>query len=146
MLGRIATSWQAVGPNMEYTGSPIQWATKVVQLALEYGLRLWRYRNKLVHGMDGGVSKVEKQNMMDIIHRLYADLKTDIHHEHKWLFSDHIEGKLQEPYSVQVAWADSVRQLYPKQYTAVCISAGNRAHRQAEIERHKETRMASTGL
>ena len=143
LCGRIARSWLVVGPSQDYAGSPLQWAKKAVRLVLDYGLNLWHLRNKLVHGVEGGVSRQERTRLKDIIIMLYEDLQPGIHPAHRWLFNETREAKLQESYAVQVAWVESVRQMYPGEYSELCTSTGSIAHRQAEIERHKAPRTDS---
>ena len=140
LRGRIASSWLVVGPTQEYNGSPSQWAKKVVRLVIDYGIKLWQVRNKLVHGVEGGVSRQERRKVADTIIRLYEELLPGIQSAHQWMFDEPIECKLQESYHVQVAWVESVRQLFPRQYRELSNPSENLASRHAEIERHKAPR------
>lgn len=94
VFGRIASSWLVVGPTQEYNGSSIQRAKKVVRLVIDYGIKLWHCRNKLVHGVEGGVSRQERRKLKDIILILYEELQSGIHPAHRWLFTETIERKL----------------------------------------------------
>ena len=111
--GRIAKRWMEVGPQEEFQATPELWAKKIVGALLDFGITLWKFRNKVIHGEGGGPSTLECWKTKEMIHTLYEKLAPHCHQEHRWLFSEHKEDKLQESHSVQVAWVDSVRRLYP---------------------------------
>ena len=64
--------------------------------------------------------------MVSKITKLYEELKPVVHPEYNWLFSTSLASKIREPFSVQVAWVDSVRQLCPDKYSAVVCTKGDK--------------------
>ena len=128
VLGRVAKSWSDIGPIHRGEQNVNSWARRLAKAAIEYGVALWRTRNKALHGNDGGVSNLEKRLMITKITKLYEDLKPVVHPEYKWLFTMSLANKLREPYSVQVAWVDSISRLCPDKYREVLFSQDDNSY------------------
>ena len=139
-LGRISQTWQTVGPNETYTKDKSDWANELTNLVLRYGLALWTQRNNVVHGNDGDISKMELRRAHALIAAIYEEIFPEVQREHAWLFSSSFQTKLDENYSVQIAWIDSVRQLYPEQFFVLSNRVGRHLFEPAELERTKTHR------
>ena len=140
VYGRIATLWAEVGPLNEKGKNDKTWAGRVARAVIDYGLALWRQRNTLVHGNDGGVSKQEIRKMLTTITTIYEELQPNVQPACRWYFRVSLESRIKEPYSVQVAWLDSIRQLCPERYTEISQMKGLTPHNNRDIERHKSAR------
>ena len=139
-LGRISQTWQNVGPNEEYAKDKSQWANELTHLVLRYGLALWTHRNNVVQRNDGGISKMEIRRAQALIEAIYDEILPAVQGAHAWLFSSSSQKKLEENYSVQIAWIDSIRQLYPEQCCVLSNRVGRHLLEPAELERTKTHR------
>ena len=143
LVGRMASRWKEVGPCDEYSATPDVWAAKIVTALIDFGIGLWKRRNQVIHGVGGGPSKLEVWKTEEMIHTLYDNVEIQRHPLHNWLFADPRETKLKEPYSVQVAWVDSIRRLFPDQYRELRTNLGTMELTFSELEYTKEM---STGI
>ena len=124
LFGRMTRQWSVLGPNESYEEKPKQWGKKIACYAVAGGLEIWKERNRLVHGTDGGVSRLEEAKTIETIRALYNDILPSIHPSHKWLFNVPVEVKLTEIYTRQMTWIDSVRRLYPQEYKNIRTQIG----------------------
>ena len=145
LQGRISLKWKLVGPSASFRGDKNNWAQQIVAKTLNFGLAIWKHRNVLVHGTDSGVSKRQIANTLAMIDLLYQEILPKIDIEHKWLFMESIEKKLAAPYTVQVAWVDSIRRLYPVQYGRCKYNIGKGNFTQHTLEYIKETSLGMVG-
>ncbi len=126
MLGWIAREWSISGPNEAFEKEVIN-----------YGLALWTHRNHIIHGNDRDSSKLELLCTQSLIEAMYEEISPCIHPSHTWLISSSVTKKLEEPYSVQIAWIDSMRQLYPERYKELRNIVGRNVFEADELERNK---------
>ena len=135
LLGRISSKWKAIGPSENFTGTRKVWARNIVTAVLDFGLQLWKRRNLIIHGnYDGGPSKLTQARTEAMIIQLYEELLPNIHPSHGWLFNTSREAKLQEPHTIQIAWIDSVRRIYPGKYSELRTQLGSMDFRQDKVE------------
>ena len=134
LYGRISTQWKNVGLLEEYKKTPSDWAAELVSKILDMGRILWRHRNTLFHGNDGEISKMEIQKVQTIIRRIYSDIVPISKVDHGWLFATPLADRLMEHYSLHITWIDSIRRLYPTEYSEVITEVGNQALFDREIE------------
>ena len=143
LLGRMSNRWKSIGPSEEYLGNSDGWARKIAKEVIDFGIQLWKRRNLLLHGnRDGGPSKLEHAKTEALIITLYEELLPNIHPSHGWLFSTPCEVRLLEPHTVQIAWIDSVRRIYPVKYKEMRTQLGQIDFRQDQVEYIK---LAATG-
>ena len=144
--GRIAKGWMEVGPREDLRATPEIWAKQIVSAFLDFGIILWKLRNKVIHGDGGGPSILESWKTSEMIHTLYEELAPQCHKDNQWLFSATKENKLREPHAVQIAWVDSVRRLYPRQYQELRNSVGTIDFKHADMEYYKATSSSISGV
>ena len=145
LQGRISQKWKTVGPLDSFRGDEDSWSQLIVAKTINFGLAIWKQRNRLVHGTDSGVSKRGIEKTLVMIELLYEEILPTIELEHKWLFTASIGKKLAEPYPVQVAWVDSVRRLYPAQYGKCKYKVGKENFTRQSLEYIKETSVGMVG-
>ena len=145
LQGRMSLKWKLVGPLKSFRGDKDKWAQLIVAKTINFGLAIWKQRNVIVHGTDSGVSKRQIVNTLAMIDWLYQEILPIIDIEHKWLFMESLEKKLAAPYSVQVAWVDSIRRLYPVQYGRCKYNIGKGNFTQHTLEYIKETSLGLVG-
>lgn len=141
--GRISTTFGSIGPIDTTSPLSSQWARTVAAAGIEYGMNLWVYRNTLIHGNEGGISKYEEYKTDLIISSLYERVAPLISPTHNWLFHVPLLVKLGEPFSVKVAWLDSVRKLYPEGYKECHQISGQTQFKYEDLERSKSQRVGN---
>ena len=134
MFGRISKYWQEIGPTTEYIERPEIWATKIVNAVITFGITLWKKRNQIIHGNDGGISKLVLQKTEMTIRTLYDEICPTCHPSHQWLFQTLLEERLRETHPVQIAWIDSIRRIYPSRFKDATTRMGQVVFPAAEIE------------
>jgi len=140
LYGRITKSWQSIGPNERYRDMPTVWAKIVVGVLFKLGVDLWKHRNLTIHGGGHGISKLELSRTAVLIQLLYKELVPVIDPNHRWLFHEQLDTKLGEMYPIQLAWLDSVRRLYPKQYEQQRAKVGTVQFQSDLLEYMKDSR------
>ena len=134
LFGRMTRQWSELGPNESYTEKPKQWEKQIACYAVAGGLEIWKERNFIIHGTDGGASKLEEAKTEETIRALYNDILPSIHPSHKWLFHVPVEVKLTEQYTREMTWIDSVRRLYPQEYKNIRTQIGLIDFRPEKVE------------
>ncbi len=100
MFRRISKHWREIGPNTEYVDRPEIWATKLINAVITFGISLWKKRNQIIHGNDGGISKLVLLKTEMTIHSLYEEIFPNCHPSHQWLFQTSLEERLRETHPV----------------------------------------------
>lgn len=144
--GRIARSWKCIGTTEEGSMEDTQWASKVTKMALDCRLKLWTHRNHMVHGNEAGISKMEIRKMRQTVTILYEELLPAVKAENRWLFDRPKESRSQEPYGLQVAWVDSVRQIYPEEFRDADRINGGKGLQDGRVTIPKRTPPTTTAL
>ena len=116
LLGRISQRWKTIGPSSDFKMDGNEWAKKVIIKGITVGIDLWTYRNKLIHGSDGGVSHLELDRILRLITLIYNELPPALKNEQELIFTNDKETKLTQIYHTQISWLDSVRWIFPSQY------------------------------
>ena len=119
LMGRLSRSWAHIGPTEAFKDKPGEWSRKMAGIGIRLGLTLWKQWNQILHGNDGGVSKVDILKAGQTIRQIHEEIYPYVHPAHKWLFHLPQEERLAEPYQVQIAWIDGIRRLYPRQFEAL---------------------------
>ena len=141
--GRLARSWKKVWSDEELTKGCGDISSKVAALMLNYGLAIRRKQNNIIHGTDGGVSKLEMYETEATITAAYEQIFPVSNPSHRWLFSRSQESKLKEPYAVQIAWLDGIQKLYPEQFKNLYIPMGRAMESYEDTERQKIPRVGN---
>ena len=119
LRGRISVRWKDNGPSLDYPKDAIEWSKNLVRLALQFGLNMWSFRNKLVHGDSFGISIPAEQKLRLLVETIYSDIAPWSPEETQWLFQTPLADRLNAPYGQLVAWVDSIRKVFPSDYSMV---------------------------
>ena len=138
--GRIARAWSNL-EKLEAKSTHDDGArVKINKAAIDYGLKLWNHRNKLVHGNDPKISKMESRKIQQIIEILYTELLPMSDDANRWLFERDKARRLEDSYILQVAWVDCVKRVFSKEYEELKTRWGAKFYTEGAILYHKERR------
>ncbi len=138
--GRIAKAWSLLESTDSNSTENTRGLVTITKGAIDYGLKLWNHRNKLVNGNDPRVSKIEIQKIQRIVEILYDELSSIVDGERKWLFERDKAPRMNDSYTLQVAWIDSVRRIFPKEYGELKVQWGEKSYTEGEVSYQKERR------
>ena len=137
LVGRVAKCWGQVVKDMSYNptdATQSQWIRQVIRRSWRYGLDVWKARNELVHGNDGGPSKLEVKNTLEIVRAMYSYLYSiPDSHKSEILPLDEAE-MLQQPYQVQIAWLGRIKHVYPEDYSDIVTATLGKVRTEAATE------------
>jgi len=86
----------------------------LVEAFWRFGISVWNQRNKNEHGNKYIVSIIEKERATQQIIQAFKKYETMENCETDWMFTKHMEKRLEDTYDVQMAWLELLRKLYAK--------------------------------
>ena len=122
LFGRIAQQWDGLAQYCLKGGSEASsgvWTRRAVKLSWQFGLDCWKVCSQMAHGIEGGVLRLEKEQIMEIIKLMYCQVMSVVPRRHKEVLSQTEEEVTSLPYQSQVAWPGHLKYLLPDQYNKV---------------------------
>ena len=120
--GRLAKQWEPIVQENTMAESDVtqyRWTGKIIRAFWEYGLEVWKIRNTLVHGTTGDISNLEKRKVDNMIRAIYSDICPGARRITREFFSIPETDRVSQTYKSKKAWLESVRVLFPKQFSSL---------------------------
>ena len=73
-MGHVSRQWRVQGPSLEYMKDPREWTKGPIREILNCCIKLWKFRNKLVHGSDAIASAAEERKLKILVEDCYTDI------------------------------------------------------------------------
>ncbi len=120
--GRIAKHWDVLANYCPRAGTerrPGIWTGRAIKNSWRFGLELWKARNKLVHGADGGTSQQEQGRVSRLTIMMIRELLPQVPPTVREWVNLAEEDADQLTHQNKLAWLDRLKFLFPQWYRAI---------------------------